>query len=129
MTSVLSAVPYATKAAGLHVKPTYEQVIQYVLKDPDKIQFPDRRATILRNSPYLTQNDGFIELEAQAHEADNRQEQDIMLREFAQHNNLIVAQLQAVVEALNLIIRRGPAPEAPPQQPEGPDEQMPQEEE
>ena len=68
MTSVLSAVPYAVKTAGLHAKPTYTQVIQYIQKDPEKSSFPDRRAKIARNSPYLTQNDGLIELEAQNHE-------------------------------------------------------------
>ena len=65
MTSVLSAVPYATVSAGLKRKPTYTEVIDYIIKDPDRIPWPDRRATIARNSHWLTQADGFIEMESQ----------------------------------------------------------------
>ena len=53
---------YTTKSleniSGLSLKPTYEELIDYVQKDPDQIKFPDRRATFLRQSLYLTQLDG-----------------------------------------------------------------------
>ena len=58
MASVLSATPYAKNSAGLEAKPTYEQVINYIHKDPDKIKDPNRTASILRNSHWLTQLDG-----------------------------------------------------------------------
>jgi len=117
MTSVLSSMPYATKTAGLHIKPTYTEVINYIIRDPDKVPFPDRRATIARNSHWLTQSDGFIEAEAQQQQAAHNADQDGMLRELAQANNLILGQLRAIVEALDLQIRRGPAPQPQPQAP------------
>ena len=83
MTSVLSAVPYATKTAGLKRKPTYLELVNYILKDPDKIKYPNRRATIARNSHWLTQADGFIESEAQQIEQYNQADQGNMLKEFA----------------------------------------------
>ena len=58
MTSVLSATPYAKSATGLKATPTYEQLIEYIRKDPDTITFPDRRAKIARNSFWLSQLDG-----------------------------------------------------------------------
>ena len=113
MTSVLSAVPYATKTAGLKRKPTYTEVISHILKDPDKIRYPDRRATISRNSHWLTQSDGFIEAEAQQAEQYHQADQGNMLQEFARQNNLMMAHLLAVVEAMGLQIRRGPMPQEP----------------
>ena len=32
--------------------------MDFIEKDPERIKFPDRRATELRESPYLTQLDG-----------------------------------------------------------------------
>ena len=58
MASVISATPYAKNSAGLEAKPTYEQVINYIHKDPDKIKYPNRTASILRSSHWLTQLDG-----------------------------------------------------------------------
>ena len=113
MTSVLSSVPYATKTAGLQRKPTYTEVINYIIKDPDKVPFPDRRATIARNSHWLTQTDGFIAAEVQQQQAAHNADQDAMLKEFAKANGLIVGQLRAIVEALDLQIRRGPMPQTP----------------
>ena len=58
--NVISGVPYKTASAGLHKKLMYMEGIDYIHKDPDKIVFPDRRATIARNSHWLTQADGFV---------------------------------------------------------------------
>ena len=74
MASVLNAVPYALKSAGLERKPTYQEVINYIIEDPDEIPFPDRRATIARNSHWLTQTDGFIDLDLQRQEEHNQEE-------------------------------------------------------
>ena len=45
-------------AAGLKPKPTYEQVIDYILRDPEIICYPNRFAKQIRDSPWLTQLDG-----------------------------------------------------------------------
>ena len=43
---------------GLKKKPTYEEVIDYIENDPDKIKYPNRDAKFLRNSFELSQLDG-----------------------------------------------------------------------
>ena len=43
---------------GLRRKPTYEEVIEYIEYDPDKIKYPKRTATFLRNTFQLSQLDG-----------------------------------------------------------------------
>ena len=43
---------------NLRKKPTYEQLINYLEVEQPKIKYPDRTATILRNSHYLSQFDG-----------------------------------------------------------------------
>ena len=52
---------------SLRKKPTYDEVINYIENDKTKIKYPDRLATFLRNSPYLSIFDGdsFIDLEEQ----------------------------------------------------------------
>ena len=52
---------------GLRKRPTYNEVINYLENEQPKIKYPDRRATFLRNSPYLTQFDGdsWIDLDEQ----------------------------------------------------------------
>ena len=44
--------------AGLRKRDTYEELINYLLTDQDKVKYPDRRAKQIRESPYLTQLDG-----------------------------------------------------------------------
>ena len=43
---------------GLRRKPTYNELIDYIEIEKPKIRFPDRTATLLRNSHYLSQFDG-----------------------------------------------------------------------
>ena len=43
----------------LHKRPTYEDVIQYIEQDPDKIKYPNREAKFLRNSFQLSFLDTF----------------------------------------------------------------------
>jgi len=116
--NVISGVPYKTVSAGLHKKPTYMEVIDYIRKDPDKIVLLDRRATIAKNSHWLTQADGFVEAETQRDEQNYQRDQGNMREEFARENGLILAHLNAVMDALNVDIRRGPPPRQ--QQPQRP---------
>ena len=52
---------------SLRKRPTYDEVIDYIENKQPKIKYPDRTATFLRNSPYLSQFDGdsWIDLETQ----------------------------------------------------------------
>ena len=43
---------------GLRKKPTYNELINSIENDQPKIRYPDRTATLLRNSHYLSQFDG-----------------------------------------------------------------------
>ena len=44
--------------SGLRRKQTYEEIIDYIENDPDKIQYPNRAAKYLRNTFQLSQLDG-----------------------------------------------------------------------
>ena len=48
-------------------RPSYNEVINYLDNEQPVIKFPDRTATFLRNSPYLSKYDGtsFLDLEEQ----------------------------------------------------------------
>ena len=46
--------------SGLRKRPTYNELIGYIEKDI-KIKLPNRDATFLRNSPYYTQLDNFVD--------------------------------------------------------------------
>ena len=48
---------YANNFRGLKPRPTYNSLLGELANQPI-LRYPDRRATQLRNSPYLTQLDG-----------------------------------------------------------------------
>ncbi len=62
-------------AFGLRKKDTYEELINYLLNDQEKINYPNRYAKQLRESPYLTQLDGegMGEMELQQEKKNNEQ--------------------------------------------------------
>jgi len=71
---------------GLRERPHYEDIVNYLAIDKPKTNYPfDRKATILRNSPYMTMLDGENGMDLQDFE--NRLEKDklrdIILREHA----------------------------------------------
>ena len=50
----------------LRKKPTYEELINYLEVKQPKIKYPDRSATCLRNSHYMSQSDGnLLDIEEQ----------------------------------------------------------------
>ena len=53
---------YAITFTGLKPRPTYDSLLGELANQPI-IRYPDRRATQLRNSPYLTQLDGVNQAE------------------------------------------------------------------
>ena len=46
------------KYHGLRERPNYEDIVNYLATEKPKKDYPDRKATILRNSPYMTMLDG-----------------------------------------------------------------------
>jgi len=50
--------------SGLRKRPTYNELINYIERDI-KIKLPNRQATFLRNSPYFTQLDNFVDTDHQ----------------------------------------------------------------
>ena len=75
---------------GLKAMPTYEQVIDYILRDPEIIRYPNRFAKQIRDSPWLTQLDGEGMRQMEQHQIEQmkemQKEQD--LRAFAMTNNV-----------------------------------------
>ena len=52
--------------SNLRKKPTFDELINYIEVEQPKIKYPDRRATFLRNTHYLSQFDGnLFDLEEQ----------------------------------------------------------------
>ena len=63
-------------AFGLQQKPTYEDVANYIAKDPDQIKYLNKNASIIRNSFELSQLDGLGQLEIdRQHESVMRHQQ------------------------------------------------------
>ena len=56
------------KYPGLKKRPTYNELINYLGEHQEKIKYPNRDATFIRNSPYLSQFDGDSVLDLQEQE-------------------------------------------------------------
>ena len=65
---------YAVNFTGLTKRPTYDSLLGDIANQP-MIRYPDRRATQLRNSPYLTQLDGVNQAEIANQQARMQNEQ------------------------------------------------------
>ena len=71
--------------AYLRRQPTLDEITGYLHLGQDKITYPDRSATILRNSPYLGIYDGitFHELEDQEEQIEKEKLKEAAARELA----------------------------------------------
>ena len=84
---------------SLRKRPTYNEVVNYLENDQPKIKYPNRTASFLRNSPYLSQFDGdssFIELEEQQNKITQQRIIETIKRLAAQNNTT------AAVERYNM---------------------------
>ena len=70
---------------SLRKRPTYNEVVNYLENEQPKIKYPDRRATFLRNSPYLSQFDGdsWIDLDEQEQAINKEKLKQITLKDVA----------------------------------------------
>ena len=70
---------------NLRRKPTYNELINYLEFEQPKIKYPNRNATFLRNSPYLSQFDGdsWIDLEEQENNINKEKLKEMEVRRVA----------------------------------------------
>ncbi len=69
----------------LRKRPTYNEVIYYLENDQPIIKYPNRDATFIRNSPYLSQFDGdsWIDLEEQEQNINKEKLKEIEVNRIA----------------------------------------------
>ena len=79
----------STNISGLKKRLTYNEIVDYIEKDPDKIKYPDRWAKQIRNSFELSQLDGegMREMENQQINQMKEQEKENILRTLAKNTN------------------------------------------
>ena len=87
-------------STGLKLKPSYIELLDYLQRDPDRIHYPDRKATQLRNSFQLSQLDGIgnLEMERMQRKQMIEQQKEQMLKQFALDFNLKQADVKTYVE-------------------------------
>jgi hypothetical protein len=83
---------------GLRHRPTYNELIDYLEEHQEKIKYPDRRATFLRNSPYLSQfdNDSWIDLDEQERNIMEGQMRDLEMKKLAANTKQTHSEMKAV---------------------------------
>ena len=74
---------HVKNVSGLRERPTYEELIDYIETNNDKIKLPDRRAKFVRSSFYLSQLDG---------EGMRQQDQMEQMKEAMQDREMLVHQ-------------------------------------
>ena len=104
----------AMMESGLRRKQTYEEIIDYIENDPDKIQYPNRAAKYLRNTFQLSQLDGMGQALLEQQEANEMAERvkDYQLKELADQNETS----KAIEDAKS----KNPSPIKPPSGGRGP---------
>jgi len=67
---------------GLHKRPSYEQIVNYIQSDPVIARYPNREATILMNSPQLQNlsNEGSIDLQKQSENLSKQKQKEELVR-------------------------------------------------
>ena len=58
----------AIDQTGLHKRPQMEQIIDYLANGQERVKFPDREASQIRNHPYMTQLD-FVDMQEEQKKA------------------------------------------------------------
>jgi hypothetical protein len=86
-----------TNLDGLHRRPLYNELIGEINK-PLITQYPDRKATQLRNSLWLQQLDGddFESLKQMNHNIMKEKEKDILLKHYAQAQGVPLQEVRSM---------------------------------
>lgn len=82
---------------GLKRRQTYEEVIEYIENDIDKIRYPDRTAKQLRNTFELSQLDGvgMQIMEQQQFREMKEREKEHLLRQIASNTSKSITEVRA----------------------------------
>ena len=69
---------------GLHQRPTFEGIIDYLANGQEKVKYPNRQAKQIRNHPYLTQLDGIgmFEMQEQQENAWKEQQKERLVKDL-----------------------------------------------
>ena len=69
---------------GLHQRPTFEGIIDYLANGQEKVKYPNRQAKQIRNHPYLTQLDGIgmFEMQEQQENAWKEQQKEKLVKDL-----------------------------------------------
>ena len=83
---------YGLNYDGMRRRETYDEIIDYIQNRQEKIQYPDRLASRLRNTPELSnlldgEGDSVTDLEHQQREQYTNIEKDLRIREMATQTN------------------------------------------
>ena len=100
---------------NLRRKPTYNELINYLEFEQPKIKYPDRRATFLRNSPYLSQFDGdsWIDLEEQEQNINKEKMKEMTLKELASQRGLTAQAVRAQTQHYSMASSSSSASSSP----------------
>ena len=84
-------------STGLSLKPTYDELLDYIQEDPDKVKYPNRTATILRRSFELSQLDGIGNLELEKMQVRKlvAEDKEVLLKQFANDWGLSIPEIKA----------------------------------
>ncbi len=87
------------KYNGLRLRPTFDELVNYVEHDQDIIKYPDRIARLMREHPYLTQLDseGMFEIQDQQDAAMKDQLKDMCVRQLASQTSFTAHQLREMM--------------------------------
>ena len=90
MTSVFSKTTSSSSTAGLHKKPTYEELIRYIKEDPDTIRYPNRDATLLADSFVMNQlvGEGFRQMSAMNTNVQAQVREEALLKSYATESGM-----------------------------------------
>lgn len=94
----------------LRQRPTYDEVVDYLENEQPKIKYPDRKASFLRNSPYLSQFDGdsWLDLEDQENNIRETQMRELEIKKLASNSTQTHTVLKAATKK-QLVYQRGVA--------------------
>ena len=87
---------------GLTKRETYDEIVNYLQNEQEKIKYPNRKAKQLRESPYLTNlldvdGDGLLEMEEQQNNAMKNKEVEHMIRSQADKGKLTAHNLRSEI--------------------------------
>ena len=64
--------------AGLQLRPTFDELVDYIERGPAKIKYPDRNAQFLRNSIQISSIDGLGALEVEQRQLEQMRNQAVV---------------------------------------------------